>query len=329
MRESIRSYLEKKGIKRKNDRENFYFCPFHSEKAPSFSVYNGKDGKERFKCFGCGKSGDIYDLMKLFGETEQIINDSLKREMPLFPYSRTEKDTQTKESSREVYKYFLLLLTLTDAGRSYLNNRGLKDSTIESFPVYSIDSSKIVSDKMKKEFKSEELLSSGLFKETEKGRTAFIWKRPTIIFPHIKNGEPVYFSNRFIDNREPRFKNLKEKSSELWKHGNSSIIYLFESIIDALSFYQIFNKPDSITIAALLSTSNGKRFVEQIKRENSSCKIVLCLDRDSGGISETKSLSKSFSGIEQFNYSQFFEKYPQITGTDWNNFLKSLRQVDV
>ncbi len=99
---------------------------------------------------------------------------------------------------------------------------------------------------------------------------------------------------------------------------------MFESIINALSFYQIFNKPDSITIAVLVSISNGKRFVEQIKRENTNCKIVLCLDRDSGGICKTERFIKSFSGA-QFNYSKFFEKYSQIRETDWNDFLKSLK----
>ena len=36
-------------------------CPFHSEKTPSFKI---KIGGGFFKCFGCGKSGDILDLRK-------------------------------------------------------------------------------------------------------------------------------------------------------------------------------------------------------------------------------------------------------------------------
>ena len=39
-------------------------CPFHNEKTPSFSV--GFKGKNRYKCFGCGESGDSVELvMKL------------------------------------------------------------------------------------------------------------------------------------------------------------------------------------------------------------------------------------------------------------------------
>src|SRR5271169_3667171 len=41
-------------------------CPFHSEKTPSFNV----DAiKGFYKCFGCGKAGDIISFVR---ETEQL-----------------------------------------------------------------------------------------------------------------------------------------------------------------------------------------------------------------------------------------------------------------
>jgi DNA primase len=35
-------------------------CPFHQEKTPSFSV---RDDIQRWKCFGCGKSGDVFGFV--------------------------------------------------------------------------------------------------------------------------------------------------------------------------------------------------------------------------------------------------------------------------
>lgn len=44
-------------------------CPFHRDDTPSFTVFRGNDGIERFHCFGCGgpdngKGGDVLDFVK-------------------------------------------------------------------------------------------------------------------------------------------------------------------------------------------------------------------------------------------------------------------------
>ena len=40
------------------DRHGWCSCPFHGENTPSFHLYN-----QRGKCFGCGWSGDVIDLV--------------------------------------------------------------------------------------------------------------------------------------------------------------------------------------------------------------------------------------------------------------------------
>ena len=35
-------------------------CPFHNEKSPSLVIYHNTS----FKCFGCGKSGDVFTLIQ-------------------------------------------------------------------------------------------------------------------------------------------------------------------------------------------------------------------------------------------------------------------------
>ena len=52
---------------RKTGREYTGRCPFHADKTPSFSV---SEEKGLFHCFGCGKSGDVFDfIMGLDGLT--------------------------------------------------------------------------------------------------------------------------------------------------------------------------------------------------------------------------------------------------------------------
>jgi len=49
----------------KNGREFEGCCPFHQENTPSFTIFTGKDGIERFHCFGCNERGDLIDFVKL------------------------------------------------------------------------------------------------------------------------------------------------------------------------------------------------------------------------------------------------------------------------
>lgn len=39
-------------------------CPFHTEATPSFTIFAGQDGIERFHCFGCGAGGDVIDFVQ-------------------------------------------------------------------------------------------------------------------------------------------------------------------------------------------------------------------------------------------------------------------------
>jgi hypothetical protein len=47
-------------------------CPFHEDRHPSGSIYQGKDGGWRYRCHGCGVSGDLFDIRaQVTGRTRQ------------------------------------------------------------------------------------------------------------------------------------------------------------------------------------------------------------------------------------------------------------------
>lgn len=52
-------------VLQKNGHEWEGCCPFHQERTPSFTIFTGKDGAERFQCFGCNERGDVVDFIKL------------------------------------------------------------------------------------------------------------------------------------------------------------------------------------------------------------------------------------------------------------------------
>lgn len=47
-------------------------CPFHDEKTPSFCIYNGKDGFDRYYCFGCGAGGEGGDVIDFIAAIEGV-----------------------------------------------------------------------------------------------------------------------------------------------------------------------------------------------------------------------------------------------------------------
>src|SRR3990167_2668765 len=68
------------------DLKNFYLCPFHNEKSPSFHFYK-KGNRIAYKCFGCGQSGDIFTfIMKQnvmsFPQSIQFVSETLQVENP-------------------------------------------------------------------------------------------------------------------------------------------------------------------------------------------------------------------------------------------------------
>jgi len=60
----LSALAEQRGVKlKRNGREWKSCCPFHAEKSPSFTIYPGADGIERFRCFGCDAGGDVIEFV--------------------------------------------------------------------------------------------------------------------------------------------------------------------------------------------------------------------------------------------------------------------------
>lgn len=51
---------------REDGQESTGLCPFHEEKTPSFKVYRLDDGVWVYKCFGCGKNGNVFQFVSWF-----------------------------------------------------------------------------------------------------------------------------------------------------------------------------------------------------------------------------------------------------------------------
>ena len=120
-------------------------CPFHSEKAPSFSV---SAAKQMFHCFGCKKGGDIFAFwMEYHGTTfPEAMKDLAERyqiSLPEKHMTRSRiKETAVKESLIELNelaaRFFHHTLERSEGGkpgRDYLAKRGLSEEVVSEFRI--------------------------------------------------------------------------------------------------------------------------------------------------------------------------------------------------
>ena len=112
-------------------------CPFHKENSPSFTVYRAE---QYFKCYGCGKTGDVFDWLKErdglnFREAMEQLADragiSLEGVFRGGAQASAVKGPDPYEALAAVSGFFQRALLAPEAGRlgrEYLTKRGLAEA---------------------------------------------------------------------------------------------------------------------------------------------------------------------------------------------------------
>lgn len=188
-------------------------CPFHQEKSPSFMV---SPEKQIWKCFGCGKGGDIFEfIMEMeglnFREALELLANragvELKTTKTKQEYTQ-EKDTKTKiyqinKLSAQVFAKILLASNIGKKALDYLKDRGLKIDTIKNFEIGFAPANNILEDFLfKRGFNKSDLRQAG-------GPERF---QNRIMFPIFDiMGNVVGFSGRALNKgQEPKYINTPE-----------------------------------------------------------------------------------------------------------------------
>lgn len=253
--------LRKRGV-------NFVgLCPFHDDKTPSFYV---SPAKGLCKCFACGKGGNAVHFIM---EHEQLsYPDALKFLAKKYGIEIKERELTDEEklvqSEREslfvvnqfARDYFQQILHHHVDGRSigmaYFRSRGFRDDIIDKFQLgYCTDQKDAMAQEaMKKGYKREYLLKTGLCYEKEDGslRDRF-WGR--VVFPiHTLSGKVVAFGGRVLASATKGVKvkyvnspesDIYHKSNELYGiyFAKQAIVkqdrcFLVEGYTDVISMHQ-------------------------------------------------------------------------------------------
>lgn len=126
---------------KKRGRNFIGLCPFHNEKTPSFNVL---EDKGIFKCFGCGKGGDVFSfVMQMEALTfPEALRKLAKRanieiegeQSDLEDAARSERESlQNVLREAAAYYYRTLRLPEGSSALAYLQARGLDDVILRKF----------------------------------------------------------------------------------------------------------------------------------------------------------------------------------------------------
>jgi DNA primase len=116
-------------------------CPFHQEKSGSFMV-NPELGI--YKCFGCGKAGDIFNFVQEvegleFVEALEMLAEkagiTLQKRKPTEKEGRMKKLYDLHEMAAEYYHYLLMQHPVGEVARKYLDSRQIGLKLINTFQI--------------------------------------------------------------------------------------------------------------------------------------------------------------------------------------------------
>jgi len=270
-------------------------CPFHSEKTPSFNV-----NRERglYKCFGCGKSGDIFSFLE---ETQGMTFVEALRELaklagvslPSWKSSDGGKREAILALNESAQKFFSdnLLSKNGNEARAYLGKRGINAEMIEKFGLGLAPTGwDVFYRKAGKSMAPENLKVSGLFREREGGGWYDLF-RDRIIFPiQDIHGNIIAFGGReYLEEKGPKYINSPEtpvytKGKTLYamnlakeKIKRLSCAVLVEGYTDVI----LCHKYGFSQVVASLGTALTSDQVALISRLAS--KVILAYDADSAG----------------------------------------------
>ncbi len=280
-------------------------CPFHDEKTPSFMV---SPDLQIYKCFGCGKSGDVYNfLMEMegleFGEALRTLAEKTGVELERAPApkdkSRKEKLYEINNLAREYFHYLLIEHKVGKQALEYvLEKRELPMETVKEFKLgYAPDSWESLGKfLLSKKYTLSEIIETGLVVSKDTGRKFYDRFRGRVMFPlHDERGKVVGFSGRLAKGEDgPKYMNTPEslvfnkrrhlyglfKSKEFIRRSKKAIVV--EGHIDFLTPYSRGTK----NIVASQGTALTPGQINLLSRYAEE--ISICFDTDLAGSKATK-----------------------------------------
>lgn len=294
----------------KNGRNFLGLCPFHGEKTPSFNVV---EDKQFYRCFGCGKSGDVFRFIEdyrgiSFVDSVAVVAEKagivLEQEGVRLSSERAENPHQSLYAiygaAATFYHALLMTTKMGEAARQYLYNRGLSDQVIKHFQLgLAPKDPTMLYQKLSQDFDQDDLLQSGLFNTSDDNRIYDSFQH-RIMFPLADEyGRTVAFSGRIWTQEDQgnshlaKYKNSRtspifNKSYELYHLDRAKAVmkkqgevYLMEGFLDVIAAHRSGIDNAVASMGTALTSEHARHLATFCK------KVVLTYDGDQAGQAAT------------------------------------------
>lgn len=279
---------------RKSGRCYVGLCPFHSEKTPSFNIY---EDTQNFYCFGCGAGGDVITFVERIENLDYI--DAVKflaqqcgMEVPEDKADDASAVLRKKilEMNREAAKFFYSCLKSPEGvpGREYFKKRKLAPNTITHFGLgFAPDRwDGLLKQLLSLGFSEQDMLSAALVRS--KDGHFYDQFRNRVMFPIIDlQGNVIAFGGRVLDDSKPKYLNsgdtpVFKKSRNLYalnfaKGSNNNSLILCEGYMDVIAMHQAGFTNAIATLGTAL-TPEQSRLMSRYTKD-----VIVSYDSDEAG----------------------------------------------
>jgi DNA primase len=277
-------------------------CPFHKEKSPSFNV---NPSRQIFRCFGCGKGGDVFSFVKEYENLDFM--DAVRRlaerariplEMDNDPAARDQRSIKDQllklhEAITQRWQQCLAGEAAGQVARDYLERRGVSADAIREFRIGAAPEAwdDTVNWAKSKGFPPELCEAAGLILRRDSGG----WYdrfRGRLMFPICdEQGRVIAFSGRVLQGDEKQAKYVNSPETPIFSKGR--VLFGLDkakrAILDAGKAILAEGQLDTIACHAAgirnVVAPQGTAFTADQARvlKRYVDEVVLCFDGDKAG----------------------------------------------
>lgn len=330
-------FLESRGTTFQSAGHNLKaLCPVHSERSPSFNV---QPEQQRFHCFGCGISGDIFELVEVMENLTFFGAAQLLADLAKVDITNEEQDEKYRATKRLYdivgiasawFRHEFKRVNDEHPAKKNFADRNLLERAKEDEMIGFAPNGGLLTILHKAGYTTAEIFEAGIVKpvEHEGEPPVDVVTNNTEVIERFRNrimwtvcdvsGRPIGFSGRRIDDTSKAPKYLNSPQTPLYNKSTTLLglqdakkeivstqtVYVVEGQTDVMAF----QAAGFMNVVASCGTSFGGLHASVLQRlantgrSSEKFKFMFAFDADSAGVKAATTISENIPTIQLNSY---------------------------